>query len=71
MTVIEIHKRQVIDTNSIADAAFARGYACCLANAIRCGIDHPENIFGGFTIQAFKEAKVDPYDLKVLRKALK
>lgn len=50
--------------------AFTQGYACCLANAVQLESWNPRDISGGYTLETFKEAGVDEYDLNRLKKAM-
>ena len=47
--------------------AFTRGFACCLANAIRLEDYRPSQIAGGITLDLFRKAGVDESDLKVIK----
>lgn len=53
------------------DAAFNRGYAACLANAVRLESYSPGDIGGGISLQDYESSGVEEYDLSVLRKAMK
>ncbi|WP_138476175.1 hypothetical protein [Dyadobacter bucti] len=47
---------------------FIQGYATALANAARLEDWRPNHNTGGFSMQSFKDAGVDEYDLKELEK---